>query len=84
MIFEANKFLHSETNKYEFAMLSLRLSEGFSLNDYKNRFGCDFLDGRAPMIHSMVEHGYIKMQGDRISLTDKGFYVSNSILTELL
>ena len=81
---ETLETLDSETNKYEFAMLSLRLSEGFSFNDYKNRFGCDFLDGRAPMIHTMVEHGYIKMQGDRISLTDKGFYVSNSILTELL
>ncbi len=69
---------------YEHVMLALRLKEGFSLDDYKDRFGRDFLDGRAEIIHCFEKAGYLKNDNGRIALTESGFYVSNSILTELL
>ena len=70
--------------EYEYVMLRLRLSEGFSLRDYSLRFGYDFLEGRKDMINKLCEIGYVKIENGRISLTDKGFYVSNSILCELI
>ena len=81
-IYEEESTLESEA--YEFVMLGLRLSEGISLSEYKARFGRDFLDGREEKIKSFFELGYISLSEDRISLTERGFYVSNSILNSLI
>ena len=69
---------------FEYVMLRLRLAEGFSLSDYRSRFGTDFLEGRGDLINSFVKAGYMCIKDDKISLTERGFYVSNSILTELI
>lgn len=69
---------------FEYVMLRLRLAEGFSLTDYKARFGEDFLASRRELIDSYLKAGYISLGDDRIALTERGFYVSNSILTELI
>ena len=79
-----DKEAESPDEAYEYVMLRLRLAEGFSLFDYRARFGVDFLDNRMDLIDSLVNAGYIAFQGDRIALTERGFYVSNSILTELI
>lgn len=69
---------------YEYVMLRLRLAEGFALSDYRLRFGSDFLNGRKELIDRFCNIGYITLESDRIALTERGFYVSNSILTELI
>lgn len=69
---------------YEYAMMRLRLSEGISLADYKERFGMDFLSVREPHIDKFSRHGLISRDGDRLSLTERGFYLSNTILAEIL
>ena len=69
---------------YEFVMLGLRLHDGFSLSEYKALFGKDFLHGREQKIARFVGAGYITQSNGRIALTEKGFYVSNSILNELI
>ena len=65
-------------------MLAFRLSEGLSLSEYKQNFGKSFLAGREEAVSRLVSLGYMKREDDRLALTDRGFYVSNSILTELL
>ena len=69
---------------YEYVMLRLRLKEGFSLSEYKSAFGFDFCKGRQALLSRLQEAGYISLTDDRISLTEQGFYISNSILTELI
>lgn len=69
---------------YEYVMLGLRLAEGISLSEYKKRFGVDFLVGRDDKIREYTKRGYMTEQDGRLSLTEKGFYVSNTILTDLL
>jgi oxygen-independent coproporphyrinogen-3 oxidase len=69
---------------YEYVMLGLRTSDGISLSAYKNEFACDFLDGRHEKIDMYQRLGLLNACDDRIVLTEKGFYVSNAILTELL
>ncbi len=78
------EMIDPESRAYEYAMLRLRLSEGFPLEEYKMRFGSDFLIGREEKIDELSRLGYLKNTGGRIAFTEKGFYVSNSILTELL
>ena len=72
------------TEKYEYVMLALRLKEGFSLSEYKKLFGEDFLVGREELLARFESAGYLKLDNDRLCLTEKGFYVSNSIIVELL
>lgn len=76
--------IDKNTEKYEYVMLALRLKEGLSLSEYKELFGEDFLIGREELLASFQSAGYIILNNDRISLTEKGFYVSNSIIVELL
>ena len=79
-----DEYIDEKNAEYEYAMLRLRLSEGFSLLDYEYRFGKSFLVGRRDKIDKYIRMGYMKLQGDRISFTERGFYVSNTILSDLL
>ncbi len=69
---------------YEFAMLKLRTKEGFSLSEYKSRFGSSFTDGKEVIINRLHREGLISLSDERIFLTERGFYLSNSILVEIL
>ena len=94
---DPSKYLFDENNRldylekidldalaYEYVMLHLRLAEGFSLSEYKAMFGVDFHEGREDMIKRLSGLGYLTISEDNISLTERGFYVSNAILTELI
>ncbi len=74
----------ADDEAFEYVMMRLRLSEGFSLTDYRARFGTDFLDGRSDTVERYRSLGYLNVSLDRISLTERGFYISNTILSELL
>lgn len=76
--------IDDESEKFEYAMLRLRLSEGFSLDDYTARFSESFLSGREVLVDRLCREELMRIVNRRISLTEKGFYVSNSILAELL
>ena len=65
-------------------MLRLRLKEGISLSEYKRLFGVDFLNGREDVINRLAGGGYLVLKNDALSLTERGFYVSNSILNQLI
>ena len=69
---------------FEYVMMRLRLAEGFSLSDYRARFGVDFTKGREDLIERYRALGYLDTSEDRIRLTECGFYISNTILSDLL
>ena len=80
----SEELIDDSESAYEFAMLAFRLSAGLSLSEYEKRYGIDFLLNREEKIRAYVKSGYMGRAGDRIFLTEKGFYVSNTILTDLL
>lgn len=57
----------------EQVMLGLRLSEGY-----------EFKDGIPECCRILQKNGLIDINGNRVSLTDRGMLVSNSIITEIL
>ncbi len=69
---------------FEYVMLGLRTADGISISEYKRLFGTDFMSERKEKIEKYIENGYMSACGDRIALTEKGFYVSNTILVDLL
>lgn len=69
---------------FEYAMLSLRLKDGMSLSNYRERFGVYFTEGKEGILSRLEAEGLLTLSNDRIALTERGFYLSNSILVEIL
>ena len=82
--YRQEEIIDSKNEAYEFVMLALRLKEGFSLAEYRERFGSDFCLGREEIIERMQKAGYVSISNGRLSLTESGFYVSNSVIGELI
>ncbi len=74
----------SSDERFEYAMLRLRTKDGIDLSEYRRRFDEDFLVERDEKISFYEKHGFIKKRDGKIALTEEGFYVSNSILSDLL
>ena len=68
----------------EYVMLKLRLSDGFLLSDYEEMFSIPFLKGKEDVIDKFSKAGFLTLDNGYLRLTEKGFYISNSILVEIL
>jgi len=68
----------------EYVMLGLRLAEGISLSAYEKMAGKSLTAGRERFLSDCRRAGYITLDRDRLALTEKGFYLSNSLLCGLL
>ena len=70
-------------DRNEYMMLRLRLSDGISFGEYKARFGedCKFDRKKAAALKNA---GLIEYDENRLRLTEKGFLLSNSVITELI
>ena len=68
----------------EYIMLMLRTNKGINTIEYKKRFGKllskNFFD-KAKLYES---NGYIKIDGNSIRLTEKGYLLSNTIIADLI
>lgn len=82
--YKTEEFIDTASLAYEYAMLRLRLKEGISLSAYRDAFGYDFLERRRDTVDRLVKAGLATLDKDRFALSERGFYVSNSILTEIL
>lgn len=63
----------------EFAMLRLRLAEGLDLNDVKAHR--NDIEKKIP---PLIKAGYVKFDGKKVALTEKGFLMSNSVIEYLI
>lgn len=67
----------------EFVMLALRLTRGFALEEFSLRFGADFFE-TFPNAEGLLAQGFLQMAVGRVFIPASKFYVSNSVLAELL
>ncbi len=68
----------------EYAMLRLRLNEGLQSDQVRARFGFDIPREMLERARKFEKNGMVKITEDSISLTPKGFLVSNTIIANLL
>ncbi len=73
-----------DDSAFEYAMLKLRTADGIDRALYMKMFGRDFCSGKEERIELYEKHGLLKCTDGRISLTTSGFYVSNTILSDIL
>ncbi len=83
-VFDGKQKIDSHDLASEYIMLRLRLAEGISCSDFRQRFGINFEDHIDQPIEPYIAQGFMKRDGDRIFFTTKGFCVSNYILSEII
>lgn len=76
--------LTPKDKQMEYLMLGLRLSDGISFSELFSRFNIDLRKVKAKEIKMLCDNGYINLTDNGISLTEKGFFVSNSVIAELI
>lgn len=68
----------------EFIMLNLRLETGLSLKGTEKKFNITLGEDFFETCQKFKNAGFLNMENDKISLTDEGMLLSNSIITEFL
>ena len=68
----------------EYIMLALRLSEGLVFDEYEKRFGKPVPETVIKKARELQKHGLLIVEDNSISLTVKGFLVSNSVISSLI
>ena len=68
----------------EYAMLALRLNEGLQNRKVRERFGFGIPAAIFEKAKKFEQSGLVKIGSDSISLTAKGFLLSNTIIGELI
>lgn len=82
-ITEREELLSDEVARDEYVMLGLRLVEGIDKQAFSARFGQDF-DAFYPAVATYARMGLMVDTPARAAFTDKGFAVSNAVLSEIL
>ncbi len=82
-VVESTEIISLQEEASEFVMLTLRLVQGFSVDDFQRRFGLDFCQ-QFPQSAKLLEGGFLQQKDGRIFVPSNKFYVLNSILAELL
>lgn len=68
----------------EFIMLRMRLSEGISHSEFKALFGMDFVQRYKDKLAPYIKNGFLVSNGENTFFSDKGFFVSNYILSDII
>lgn len=68
----------------EYIMLRLRLKDGIIFSEYRERFGEDFRSGREDKIRLFSANGLAELDDISFRLTERGFFLSNAIIAEIL
>lgn len=71
-------------DKEEYIMLRLRLSDGIIFDEYKSRFNEDFSPETIKKANIFQKQELLTITDSSIALTEKGFLISNYIISELL
>ena len=68
----------------EYVMLCMRTERGVEENVFLHRFGKNFEEVFGERLKPYCDGGFVVREGGRCAFTDSGFYVSNSILSDIL
>ena len=71
-------------DKEEYIMLRLRLKEGLNLSELASIYGNTAKEKILTQIPKFKENNLIVFDGENIHLTEKGFLLSNTIISELI
>ncbi len=68
----------------EFIMLQLRLNTGLSVSELMNKYNYDILSKKMETLTKFQDYDLLLVKENKISLTDKGKFISSYIISELM
>ncbi len=68
----------------EFVFLGLRCTDGISIPEFYKNFNCNINDVFGPPIKKYCDWGFMVQDNERLRFADKGFFVSNIILSDFV
>lgn len=71
-------------NKEYYLLTNLRLKDGFSLKEYEKKFNSSILFDKKIEIEQYINVGLLKIEDNRLKVTDNGMYILDSILVDLI
>ncbi len=74
--------LSKTTLQNEYIFLNLRKKEGLDLEDFFKKFNFDFRDKFKKKIENLLKNNLITIENNKLSLTEKGFLLSDYIFAE--
>lgn len=69
---------------FEYIMLKFRLTEGFDINEFNQKFKADFNEMYKLQIKYLLKYDLVELINDNIRLTKKGMDVSNAVIEEFM
>ena len=83
-ITEREELLDDKTLRDEYVMLRMRLADGVDKREFCTRFGAKFDELYGAQVRKFARMGLLYDTPERAAFTDKGFMVSNAVLSEML
>lgn len=83
-ITDTRRTIEPEEIELEYVMLRMRLSSGVEHKDFERRFGKSFMGCYGERLRKYLDAGFVLSDGERTRFSDKGFFVSNYILSDIL
>lgn len=81
----ANKEIVTKEKDFEYFLLTnLRLESGFLRKDFKKRFGIDFTQKYGNRLDKFVDTGDLRIDENRVKLTDQGMLIMDYILLNII
>lgn len=73
-----------EDSMEEFVFMGLRMIEGININEFKERFGVTIESIYKNVIDININKNLLVLKNDKISLTEKGIELSNSVMSDFI
>lgn len=83
-ITESKRKISDHEKITEFVMLGMRLASGVSRAEFCDKFDFSFDELYGERFKKYINSGFVVDNGDNIFFSDKGFFVSNYILSDVL
>jgi len=74
----------TKDNMEEFMFLGLRKTEGISISDFKSKFNVNIYDIYGSVINKYKDLGLIKVDQDKVYLSEKAVHISNTIMSDFI
>lgn len=74
----------AKDNMEEFMFLGLRKTEGISIMDFKSKFNVNIYDIYGSVINKYKDLDLIKVDNDRVFLSEKAIHISNTIMSDFI
>jgi len=78
------EIIDRETALKESIISGLRLTEGISLANLRDRFDYDLLESKREIIDSLLSEGMIAIEDEYLKLAEKALFISDSIMVKLI